>query len=186
MQQSRHTLYVVKGESNSEKALQLLELLDAVQVDVVDVRDVGDDLPAFLKGVPTLYNGRTGEPAAGTQCLEQLIDEDDIAIELANQSSKSTTSLNTVAAAASHTTVPPGAASHHTNLNSVPTKKARGTLLSTPGKSKPGVKFAAANIASVAPGAADCGDQEAYMKRREAAMKAALAKREATGDPFSK
>ena len=73
-----YTLYVARGERNSEKAIQLLDMLPNIhaQVNVVDVRK-NQKLPPWLKGVPTLYNARVGAPAQGTRALEQLIDEDD-------------------------------------------------------------------------------------------------------------
>lgn len=73
-----YTLYVARGERNSEKAVQLLDMLPNIhaRVNVVDVYKT-KNLPPWLKGVPTLYNARVGAPAQGTKALEQLIDEDD-------------------------------------------------------------------------------------------------------------
>ena len=48
-----------------------------------------------------------------------------------------------------------------------------------------GIRLWAPAVNKVNIDAVDCGDEKAYMRRREEAMKAALAKRDAIGDPFA-
>lgn len=172
---AQHILYVA-NDANSEKALQLLDLLHSIteHVQVVNVMDEGIDIPAWLKGVPSLYNGRLGTTSEGTNALEELIDEDDHAIEL-KKAPPALAGINshesTVETRGEYTKS--GTNAFHSKLGSASDAKnnfapATSELVGTP-----------------VPGSIDCGDEKAYLKRREEAMKAALAKRDSIGDPFA-
>lgn len=172
---AQHILYVA-NDGNSEKALQLLDLLHSIteNVKVVNIMDEGSDIPAWLRGVPSLYNGRLGTTSEGTNALEALIDEDDHAIEFkkAPPTPHGTDSRDVL-----------------TNAREKITKNTTNTFHSKLASASD-VKdnFAPATcelVGTPVPGAVDCGDEKGYMKRREEAMKAALAKRDSIGDPFA-
>ena len=62
-------LYILPGESNSERANDLVHDMDNVHVQ--DVRDL-DSWPVWLVGVPTLVHNTEQNAYRGTACLQLL------------------------------------------------------------------------------------------------------------------
>lgn len=79
MSSGQHTLFVARGDFNSDKALNLLDLLTHLRshVQIIDVKHDDVQLPPWIDGVPIFYNNRLQCPARGSHGLEQMIDEDE-------------------------------------------------------------------------------------------------------------
>lgn len=79
MSSSQHTLFIARGDFNSDKALNLLDLLTHLRshVQIIDVKHDDVQLPPWIDGVPIFYNTRLQCPARGSHGLEQMIDEDE-------------------------------------------------------------------------------------------------------------
>ena len=66
-----YDLFVVSNETNSMKALRLHNACGTRECAVRDVRQM-EQIPQFLKGVPSLYIRRSKLVMTGTQCLNFL------------------------------------------------------------------------------------------------------------------
>lgn len=67
-----YVLYIIPGEANSEKALQMVRAAGNDDVWVQDLRMLHPPLPGWLNGVPTLVPRSEARAYKGSDCLELL------------------------------------------------------------------------------------------------------------------